>query len=63
MEKKAVVQVGHTPSVVSGKPSEIVKSGHAFRNGEADTIIQNEKSLAKQMQALYNGGNDAAESN
>lgn len=63
MEKRAVVEAGRTPSVVSGAPSDFVKNGVALCKGEKDSITPEEKSLAKKMSALYNSGNDAAENN
>lgn len=61
MEKQAVVRPGITPSVVSGKPSDFIKNSNAFCTGEKDKITKEENRLAKQMTALYNNGNDAAE--
>lgn len=63
MEKRAVVEAGRTPSLVSGSPSDFVKNGVALCKGEQDNITSEEKSLAKKMSALYNSGNDAAENN
>lgn len=60
MEKQAVVKPGLTPSIVSGKPSDFIKSSNAFCKGEKDKITHEENRLAKQMTALYNNGNDAA---
>lgn len=34
MIKTGVVQTGRTPSPVSGKPSQIIKSGEAVRRNE-----------------------------
>jgi hypothetical protein len=34
--KDAVVRPAHTPSVVSGRPSELVKRGEAYVKGEPE---------------------------
>lgn len=54
MEKRAVVEVGRTPSEVSGKPSTIIKQGMALATGEKSRTSKEEAKLAKNFGALYN---------
>lgn len=61
MEKRAVVEVGRTPSEISGKPSDMIKEGCAVCKGETIPDKKNEKRLAESMNCLYNNGRDAGE--
>ena len=61
MEKRAVVEPGRTPSEISGRPSDMIKQGHAVCRGEAIPASDNEKRLAQQLQTLYNSGRDVRE--
>lgn len=61
MEKRAVVEPGRTPSEISGRPSDMIKRGHAVCHGETIPVNDNEKRLAQQLQTLYNSGRDVRE--
>lgn len=49
MEKRAIVTEGKTPSEQSGKPSVMIKNGHALAAEEKDTLSRSEASLADAM--------------
>ena len=54
MEKKAVIEKGKTPSIVSGNKSTFIKNGNAFTNGEEDQITDAEAKLEAAMASEYN---------
>lgn len=47
MIKNAKVEIGKTPSVVSGKPSEAIVNGEAVRKDEIKIIKKANKQLRK----------------
>lgn len=61
MEKRAVVEPGRTPSEISGRPSDMIKEGHAICHNETAPAGLDEKRLAQQLQTLYNSGRDVRE--
>lgn len=61
MEKRAIVEPGRTPSEISGRPSDMIKEGHAICSDEAVPAERDEKRLAQQLQTLYNSGRDVRE--
>lgn len=54
MEKKAVIEKGKTPSIVSGNKSTFIKNGNAFTKGEEDQITDAEAKLEAAMASEYN---------
>ena len=59
MEKRAIVESGKTPSILSGKVSCLIKNGDAYAADETPISTEDEKRLAKQLEYLYNTGRDA----
>lgn len=55
MEKRAVIQEGITPSIESGKKSDMIKNGNAFASGEKDRLTEATEKLEKTMAAMYTG--------
>jgi hypothetical protein len=55
MEKQAVVKEGITPSIESGKKSDMIKNGNAFAKGEKDVLSCASEKLEKAMEAMYTG--------
>lgn len=53
IEKRAIVEVGKTPSEISGKPSTMIKNGKALAAGEKDDLTPAENRLANTMRSTY----------
>lgn len=53
IEKRAVIEVGKTPSEISGVKSTMIKNGKALAAGEKDDLTPAENRLAKTMRDTY----------
>lgn len=53
IEKRAVIEVGKTPSEISGAKSTMIKNGKALAAGEKDDLTPAENRLAKTMHDTY----------